>query len=79
MQVFLIQLFRFLALVCLLRNETFEKHGLIDYNFQCFNTAILQVLELCKKSFDDKAGENANQVALNGSHPSQDNNQSPVL
>ncbi|KXN65581.1 hypothetical protein CONCODRAFT_12787 [Conidiobolus coronatus NRRL 28638] len=73
------QINKFLALVCLLRNETFEKHGLIDYNFQCFNTAILQVLELCKKSFDDKAGENANQVALNGSHPSQDNIQSPVL
>lgn len=26
----------FLALVCIIRSENFEKQGLIDYNFQCF-------------------------------------------
>ncbi|KAI9297458.1 ras-related GTP binding C [Neoconidiobolus thromboides FSU 785] len=36
----------FLALVCLLRQDAFEKRGLIDYNFQCFKQAILQVIEV---------------------------------
>lgn len=27
---------RFLALVCLVKEENFKKHGLIDYNFHCF-------------------------------------------
>jgi len=31
---------RYLALVCLLREDHFDKHGLIDYNFKCFKKAI---------------------------------------
>ncbi|CAH1769979.1 1562_t:CDS:2, partial [Entrophospora sp. SA101] len=41
---------RFLVLVCLLRSDNFEKHGLIDYNFQCFKHAIAEVFELKRLS-----------------------------
>ncbi|KAF0500663.1 Ras-related GTP-binding protein C [Gigaspora margarita] len=41
---------RFLALVCLLRSDNFEKHGLIDYNFQCFKEAIADVFELKRRN-----------------------------
>ena len=34
---------RYLALVALLREEDFDKHGLIDYNFSCFRKAIAEV------------------------------------
>lgn len=38
---------KFLALVCILREENFnEKQGVIDYNFQCFRRAIEEVFEL---------------------------------
>ena len=33
----------FLALVCILREENFDKQGLIDYNFQCFKDAIEEI------------------------------------
>ena len=35
-----------LALVCLLREENFEKQGLLDYNFHCFRSAIHEVFEI---------------------------------
>lgn len=34
---------KFLALVCILREENFTKQGLIDYNFQCFRKSIQDV------------------------------------
>lgn len=34
---------RFLALVCLLREDVFERQGLIEYNFHCFREAIQEV------------------------------------
>lgn len=37
---------QYLALVCLVRLETFEKRGLLDHNFQCFKSAIREVLNL---------------------------------
>lgn len=37
---------KYLALICLLRAETFEKQGLIDYNVHCFKEAMDQVFEL---------------------------------
>lgn len=39
-------LHRYLALVCLFRQEDFEKYGLIDYNFQCFKKAIQEVYQV---------------------------------
>jgi len=34
---------KYLALVCLLKEENLEKQGLIDYNFKCFKKAIADV------------------------------------
>ncbi|RMX59034.1 hypothetical protein pdam_00023209, partial [Pocillopora damicornis] len=36
-------IYGFLALVCILREDNFEKKGLIDYNFYCFRQAISEV------------------------------------
>ncbi|XP_077863006.1 ras-related GTP-binding protein C-like, partial [Saccoglossus kowalevskii] len=41
---------RFLALVCILREDNFDRHGLIDYNFHCFRKAIQEVFEVRLKS-----------------------------
>ncbi|QSL65209.1 hypothetical protein MERGE_002516 [Pneumocystis wakefieldiae] len=35
---------RYLALVCLLRTENLEKQSLLEYNVQCFNKAIEQII-----------------------------------
>jgi len=43
MVLYLREVNRYLALVCLLRESNFDKHGLIDYNFQCFKKAIEEV------------------------------------
>lgn len=37
---------RFLALVCILREDHFARQGLIDYNFVCFRQAIQEVFEV---------------------------------
>lgn len=43
----------FLALVCILREENFDKQGVIDYNFHCFRQAINEL-------FLDKDEETSN-------------------
>jgi len=50
MVLYLREVNKFLALVCLLRQDKFDKHGLIDYNFQCFKKAITQVFDLSTKT-----------------------------
>jgi Ras-related GTP-binding protein C/D len=35
----------YLALVCILREESFERQGLIDYNFNCFKQAIHELFK----------------------------------
>jgi len=45
MVLYLREVNRYLALVCLLRADNFDKHGLIDYNFQCFKKAISEVFK----------------------------------
>ena len=40
---------KFLALVCYVREEIFERKGLIDYNFHCFWKAIHKVFEVRMK------------------------------
>ncbi|RUS18389.1 Gtr1/RagA G protein conserved region-domain-containing protein [Endogone sp. FLAS-F59071] len=47
---------RYLALICLLRSDNFEKHGLIDYNFQCFKEAITEVFELSNRRAQGSIG-----------------------
>ncbi|XP_060086253.1 ras-related GTP-binding protein C-like [Ylistrum balloti] len=37
---------RYLALVCIMREDSFEKQGVIDYNFLCFRQAIQDVFEV---------------------------------
>ncbi|CAB1350831.1 unnamed protein product [Coregonus sp. 'balchen'] len=44
--LYLKEVTKFLALVCILREESFEKKGLIDYNFHCFRKAIQEVFEV---------------------------------
>uniref|UniRef100_A0AAF5RU57 Gtr1/RagA G protein conserved region containing protein n=1 Tax=Wuchereria bancrofti TaxID=6293 RepID=A0AAF5RU57_WUCBA len=44
--LFLRQVNMFLALVCIIRSENFEKQGVIDYNFQCFKGAIERVFQI---------------------------------
>eukprot|EP00041_Stephanoeca_diplocostata_P012875 m.217352 g.217352 ORF g.217352 m.217352 type:complete len:356 (-) comp19123_c0_seq1:238-1305(-) len=41
---------RFLALVCLVREDNFKRQGVIDYNFRCFRSAIQEVFELRTRS-----------------------------
>ncbi|GAM27697.1 hypothetical protein SAMD00019534_108730 [Acytostelium subglobosum LB1] len=43
MILYLREVNKYLALVCLLRESNFDKHGLIDYNFICFKKAIEEV------------------------------------
>ncbi|KAI0207812.1 Ras-related GTP-binding protein C [Lamellibrachia satsuma] len=40
---------RYLAVVCILREDSFERQGLIDYNFHCFRKAIQDVFEVQHK------------------------------
>lgn len=52
---------KFLALVCILREENFnEKQGVIDYNFQCFKQAIKEVFELKNVRFMPSCETNGN-------------------
>lgn len=53
---------KFLALVCVISESNFEKHGLIDYNFHCFREAIQEVFEdryidRCSESFLEISAE----------------------
>ncbi|KAF9427233.1 hypothetical protein BGZ76_002407 [Entomortierella beljakovae] len=52
---------KYLALICLLRADTFEKQGLIDYNVQCFKEAMDQVFEL-KRAERTRREMEANQL-----------------
>ncbi|XP_076055013.1 ras-related GTP binding C/D isoform X2 [Oratosquilla oratoria] len=40
---------RYLALVCILREDNFDRQGLIDYNFLCFRKGIQDVFEVRNK------------------------------
>ncbi|XP_059907822.1 ras-related GTP-binding protein D [Gadus macrocephalus] len=44
--VYLKEVTKFLAMVCFLREESFERKGLIDYNFHCFRKAIQEVFDV---------------------------------
>ncbi|CAB1331202.1 unnamed protein product [Coregonus sp. 'balchen'] len=44
--MYLKEVTKFLALVCFLREESFERKGLIDYNFHCFKNAIQEVFDV---------------------------------
>lgn len=46
MVLYLREVNKYLALVCLIREDSFDKHGLIDYNFQCFKKGISDVFSV---------------------------------
>lgn len=60
--MYLREINKFLALVCILREYNFSRQGVIDYNFLCFRDAIHKVFEvrttkpeaLADSSFDDE-------------------------
>ncbi|KAF6032933.1 hypothetical protein EB796_000078 [Bugula neritina] len=56
-----------LALVCILREENFDKQGLIDYNFHCFRTAIQEVFEL-KENTKQKPSKYLNDTGLSNGY-----------
>lgn len=41
---------KFLALVCILREYSFSRQGVIDFNFLCFREAIHKVFEIKKSA-----------------------------
>ena len=56
---------RFLALVCILREENFSKHGLIDYNFHCFRQAIQEVFQIRQQTQEATATANGSVASDN--------------
>lgn len=56
---------KFLALFCFVREESFERKGLIDYNFHCFRKAIHEVFEVKLRKVQNDCGKKR-------SHPQQD-------
>lgn len=67
---------RYLALVCILREDNFEKHGLIDYNFHCFKLAIQEVFDLRQQARD---GVHVNGRSSNGNLKSHDKDNSALV
>ncbi|XP_046864420.1 ras-related GTP-binding protein C-like [Xenia sp. Carnegie-2017] len=56
---------KFLALVCILREENFDKRGLIDYNFLCFRNAIQEVFDVRNYALEGASAESSS-TRLNG-------------
>lgn len=67
---------KFLALVCILREDNFDHKGTIDYNFLCFRDAIQQVFELRNKML---ASNLPNCSMVNGKVQNGDGQLSPTL
>uniref|UniRef100_A0A3B4BKX2 Ras-related GTP-binding protein n=1 Tax=Periophthalmus magnuspinnatus TaxID=409849 RepID=A0A3B4BKX2_9GOBI len=67
--LYLKEVTKFLALVCILREESFERKGLIDYNFHCFRKAIHEIFEVGGVSslLSEKRNSSLKFAALNGS------------
>ncbi|XDV33886.1 hypothetical protein PO909_004133 [Leuciscus waleckii] len=67
--LYLKEVTKFLALVCILREESFERKGLIDYNFHCFRKAIHEVFEVSSSTQRTSSGNGLSRLksaALNG-------------
>ena len=67
---------KYLALVCILREENFDKQGLIDYNFQCFKQAIEEIFSTKNDEIAvhlaQTNGENGEQFSIKGSSMKDD-------
>jgi len=55
MVLYLREVNRYLAIVCLLRADNFDKHGLIDYNLSCFKKAIAEIFSTQGKHHHHKS------------------------
>ncbi|XP_036035318.1 ras-related GTP-binding protein D [Onychomys torridus] len=68
--LYLKEVTKFLALVCFVREESFERKGLIDYNFHCFRKAIHEVFEVRMKMVKSRKAQSRLQkrkgTTLNG-------------
>uniref|UniRef100_A0A0A9ZEL5 Ras-related GTP-binding protein C n=1 Tax=Lygus hesperus TaxID=30085 RepID=A0A0A9ZEL5_LYGHE len=51
---------KFLALVCILREDNFDKQGVIDYNFLCFRSAIQKLFAMKKEDFLENGSSESN-------------------
>lgn len=51
---------KYLALVCLMRSESFQQSGLVEYNFTCFKEAIAQLFEVKNKFKQEAASSQKN-------------------
>uniref|UniRef100_A0A8C5VP56 Ras-related GTP-binding protein n=1 Tax=Microcebus murinus TaxID=30608 RepID=A0A8C5VP56_MICMU len=56
--LYLKEVTKFLALVCFVREEIFERKGLIEYNFHCFWKAICEVFEVGMKVVKSRKVQN---------------------
>jgi Ras-related GTP-binding protein C/D len=50
---------RFLALICLMRKESIERQGLVDYNVQIFQNALQKVFEIGSNTSNTNSGSGA--------------------
>lgn len=58
---------KYLALVCILREDNFVKQGIINYNFLCFRKAIQEVFEVRQKMLSTRMENGTDhQQVLNG-------------
>ncbi|XP_065063043.1 ras-related GTP-binding protein C-like isoform X1 [Rhopilema esculentum] len=67
---------RYLALVCILREDNFERHGLIDYNFHRFKQAIQEIFELRHQARD---ANTSNRITQNGMHGRLDRTEPSIV
>eukprot|EP00696_Hemimastix_kukwesjijk_P018629 gnl/Hemi2/7542_TR2584_c0_g2_i1.p2 gnl/Hemi2/7542_TR2584_c0_g2~~gnl/Hemi2/7542_TR2584_c0_g2_i1.p2 ORF type:complete len:130 (+),score=42.46 gnl/Hemi2/7542_TR2584_c0_g2_i1:233-622(+) len=68
MVLYLRDVSRCLSLVCLLREEHFDKHGLIEYNVNCLRNAIAEIFDL-RQSVERKRLERGMHAAPPASRP----------
>lgn len=72
----------FLALVCILREENFDKQGLIDYNFQCFKDAIEEIFNTKNDEIAIRPpqtnGENGEQYSIESKDDQKFFNDQPI-
>lgn len=61
-------------MVCILREENFNRQGVIDYNFLCFRDAISEVFELRMKSQKLPTVDERQEYLMNGAGDSDDEN-----
>lgn len=68
MVLYLREVNRYLALVCLVREESFQKIGLVNYNFTCFKQAITEVFEVRNSIARRKQQQQQQLAAANAAH-----------